>query len=252
MKYNVKEKQNGIDIANSIYGYPNIYDIYLNNDSFDVNVMQKDSDILYFGSTANNVYVNDEIKNYYDLFFITLNKSKYVNSLDVTVYDIKTDTSFLVDCLIKTDDENVIVSDDYELILWRDKNLFNIAIDNIAFRTGKLFNGFTLDNVDISEISLNEINIGGDFSLHMNNCELSSWSFLNKLKYVNENNRDNVIIHVADSVKTLAKINNLVNSILASSIKDANGVIVISSNDHVPTGTNWATLSALGWTYDVI
>lgn len=258
----VKNNQNGLDVINNTYtSLDNTYQMYLDNTEFDLNLMQKDLNLQYnatitktINSINNNNYTftNGNINIYQSILKLNVGTGIYENQFKISIVG-EDNPDFKI--INESTQESLITSDKITISVFDTYNVFNVLIDALKYSDGIIFNSIDISELDVNSIILdNVINVGGNLSLILdNNIKINDFSFLNKLHLVDVDN-DHIDLSIKNNIQTTDKMILFINDLLASELANPSdyGNLIISSNDIVPSGTNWTTLVANGWDYTII
>lgn len=261
--YKIQQNQTGLDIVNQLYtSQNNIYDIYLNNADFNINLMQYDLQVNYTNpinqtvniiNNNNYIFKNGNVSIFTELCTITSGIGIF-NTPEIILY-----SNIIPSLQINnTNTEEYFIfeqDDDIELKLYESENILKIAADltpdNIIYQSLD-FNG----SEAITNIALNPINVSGNFYLFMENMpNLTNYNFLENITIVDTGEASQVInIDASRTLLSSGNMNLFLETLVNSSMSDviSGGLLSLSIDDVEPSGSDWTTLVSNGWSYSIV
>lgn len=256
----VKSGQTGLDIVNNAYASQDyISQMYTDNDTFDINEMQKDTFVY---TKLNNQKINTIVNNKYT--FVNGDVNVFTKLISMKVANCSFNTFLNINTIVGNDIKNL----DYKYSVLNDTkiisndvednfiNLYNV-INDVTISVGSEwcpFEDLIINNISLNgpilELSFEKMKVSTGFTLEMIEMEfLKEYSFLNNLVYVKD--ESNIMaINATGSLKTNEKmltfLSALVNSPIGTESFD-DAMLMLGEFDVIPSGNDWDTLVELGW-----
>lgn len=265
-KYKIKQDQTGLDVVNNTFAsQDNIYDLYVNNSEFNINLMQNQSVVDYTASTnktindiVNNQYIfkNSNVEIFKSLFTLKLNIGTFIVP-QISLYDNGSIVN--VDVLIsnsETNEMNIYNSTEInEISLFETEN--NITVNTDVLPDEEIYNIINIGGSDsITDITLKDVKVAGaEVKLYINDLPvLNSYDFLNNITILDAG-LPNQVVHIdaSRSLITSGNMNLFLSKLVSSGLSQMidGGVLTLSQADQIPSGADWTTLMSLGWEYEI-
>ena len=259
--YTIQEMQTGLDVCNQLYSdQDHIYDIYIDNDEFDINLMQNGITLDY--TDVSNQIINEIVNN--DFNFVNRDVVTTTNiiefecsagcfnlDLGIVTYDGATASP---DMYIKIDNTGDVLSNTNDISnvnLYEPYNTISIETDKIS--ESAIYSVLNFSNLNLTSLTLKDsVRVGYDFTLNITNQQnLIDFDFISKFVWVSVETYDSITINVENSIPNEAAMLSLTAALVSTGME--NGVIIYNNNnDYTLSGSDWEILESRGWSNTLV